>query len=85
MTRFEDWLPQGVIPAVLLPFRADFSIGESLTTHSAWLLSSLVLGCAGLPPAACQALFYRDRSPESGDRRRARSRSGAGARHGVVR
>ena len=26
MANFEDWLPQGVIPAVLLPFRADFSI-----------------------------------------------------------
>ena len=25
MTRFKDWLPHGVIPAVLLPFRADFS------------------------------------------------------------
>src|SRR5438270_14057260 len=29
MTRFKDWLPQGVIPAVLLPFRADFSIDEA--------------------------------------------------------
>ena len=28
MTRFKDWQPQGVIPAVLLPFRADFSIDE---------------------------------------------------------
>ncbi len=26
MTRFKDWQPQGVIPAVLLPFHADFSI-----------------------------------------------------------
>jgi 4-hydroxy-tetrahydrodipicolinate synthase len=26
MTRFKDWLPQGVIPAVLLPFKPDFSI-----------------------------------------------------------
>ena len=25
-TRFKDWTPQGVIPAVLLPFHADFSI-----------------------------------------------------------
>src|SRR5437763_8558219 len=29
MTRFKDWLPQGWIPAVLLPFRADFSIDEA--------------------------------------------------------
>src|SRR5437762_13959264 len=29
MTRFKDWLPQGVIPAVLLPFKADFSIDEA--------------------------------------------------------
>jgi 4-hydroxy-tetrahydrodipicolinate synthase len=28
MTKFEDWTPRGVIPAVLLPFRADFSIDE---------------------------------------------------------
>jgi len=26
MTNFMDWLPQGVIPAVLLPFKPDFSI-----------------------------------------------------------
>src|SRR3954465_3126642 len=26
MTNFKDWLPQGVIPAVLLPFKPDFSI-----------------------------------------------------------
>jgi 4-hydroxy-tetrahydrodipicolinate synthase len=26
MTRFREWTPAGVIPAVLLPFRADFSI-----------------------------------------------------------
>jgi 4-hydroxy-tetrahydrodipicolinate synthase len=29
MTAFKEWMPQGVIPAVLLPFRADFSIDES--------------------------------------------------------
>jgi len=29
MTPFKDWTPQGVIPAVLLPFHADFSIDES--------------------------------------------------------
>ena len=29
MTRFKDWLPQGVIPAVLLPFHPDFSIDEA--------------------------------------------------------
>src|SRR3954447_17820782 len=29
MTPFKDWAPQGVIPAVLLPFNADFSIDES--------------------------------------------------------
>jgi 4-hydroxy-tetrahydrodipicolinate synthase len=29
MTRFKDWVPQGVIPAVLLPFRSDFSIDEA--------------------------------------------------------
>ena len=28
MTRFKDWTPHGVIPAVLLPFHADFSIDE---------------------------------------------------------
>src|SRR6266446_3780619 len=28
MTRFKDWAPHGVIPAVLLPFHADFSIDE---------------------------------------------------------
>lgn len=28
MTRFPDWQPRGVIPAVLLPFRSDFSIDE---------------------------------------------------------
>ncbi|MBV9829172.1 MAG: dihydrodipicolinate synthase family protein [Alphaproteobacteria bacterium] len=27
-TRFKDWTPAGVIPAVLLPFRTDFSIDE---------------------------------------------------------
>src|SRR3954467_12730650 len=29
MTRFKDWLPQGVIPAVLLPFKPDFSVDEA--------------------------------------------------------
>src|SRR3954452_5023230 len=29
MTRFDDWMPEGVISAVLLPFRADFSIDET--------------------------------------------------------
>jgi 4-hydroxy-tetrahydrodipicolinate synthase len=29
MTKFNDWTPGGVIPAVLLPFRADFSIDET--------------------------------------------------------
>src|SRR2546423_5361782 len=28
MSRYKDWTPHGVIPAVLLPFRADFSIDE---------------------------------------------------------
>jgi len=28
MTPFKDWNPQGVIPAVLLPFKPDFSIDE---------------------------------------------------------
>jgi 4-hydroxy-tetrahydrodipicolinate synthase len=28
MSRFKDWMPRGVIPAVLLPFHADFSIDE---------------------------------------------------------
>lgn len=28
MSRFKDWTPHGVIPAVLLPFRSDFSIDE---------------------------------------------------------
>jgi 4-hydroxy-tetrahydrodipicolinate synthase len=28
MTRFVEWQPEGVIPAVLLPFRPDFSIDE---------------------------------------------------------
>ena len=28
MTRSKDWTPQGVIPAVLLPFHPDFSIDE---------------------------------------------------------
>ncbi|HJU18135.1 MAG TPA: dihydrodipicolinate synthase family protein [Stellaceae bacterium] len=28
MAAVKDWVPQGVIPAVLLPFRADFSIDE---------------------------------------------------------
>jgi 4-hydroxy-tetrahydrodipicolinate synthase len=28
MARFPDWQPQGVIPAVLLPFHSDFSIDE---------------------------------------------------------
>src|SRR6185437_1806928 len=26
MTRFLDWTPRGVIPAVLLPFHADYSV-----------------------------------------------------------
>lgn len=26
MTTFKDWQPRGVIPAVLLPFKSDFSI-----------------------------------------------------------
>ena len=26
MTKFKDWQPQGVIPAVLLPFKPDFSV-----------------------------------------------------------
>ena len=29
MTGFTDWVPHGVIPAVLLPFRSDFSIDET--------------------------------------------------------
>src|SRR6202030_747931 len=29
MTSFKDWLPHGVIPAVLLPFKPDFSIDEA--------------------------------------------------------
>jgi 4-hydroxy-tetrahydrodipicolinate synthase len=29
MTRFKDWQPRGVIPAVLLPFRSDFTIDEA--------------------------------------------------------
>src|SRR3954452_11582512 len=29
MARFKEWTPEGVIPAVLLPFRADFSIDET--------------------------------------------------------
>jgi len=29
MTTFKDWMPQGVIPAVLLPFKPDFSIDEA--------------------------------------------------------
>jgi 4-hydroxy-tetrahydrodipicolinate synthase len=29
MTQFVDWQPEGVIPAVLLPFRSDFSIDEA--------------------------------------------------------
>ena len=29
MTSFKDWAPHGVIPAVLLPFHADFSIDEA--------------------------------------------------------
>src|SRR5437763_10010778 len=29
MTRFKDWTPHGVIPAVLLPFKPDFSIDEA--------------------------------------------------------
>ena len=34
MTRFKDWRPQGVIPAVLLPFRADFAIdGAAYRRH----------------------------------------------------
>src|SRR5437764_11369713 len=28
MTRFKDWVPHGVIPAVLLPFKPDFAIDE---------------------------------------------------------
>jgi 4-hydroxy-tetrahydrodipicolinate synthase len=28
MTGFKDWTPHGVIPAVLLPFKADFAIDE---------------------------------------------------------
>jgi 4-hydroxy-tetrahydrodipicolinate synthase len=29
MGRYKDWTPHGVIPAVLLPFRTDFSIDET--------------------------------------------------------
>ena len=29
MAKFKDWMPQGVIPAVLLPFKPDFSIDEA--------------------------------------------------------
>src|SRR5579863_4247657 len=29
MSRFKDWAPHGVIPAVLLPFEADFAIDEA--------------------------------------------------------
>src|SRR5437868_12539202 len=29
MTGVADWQPEGVIPAVLLPFRSDFSIDEA--------------------------------------------------------
>ena len=28
MTRFADWQPEGVIPAVLLPFHSNFAIDE---------------------------------------------------------
>jgi 4-hydroxy-tetrahydrodipicolinate synthase len=28
MSKFKDWIPHGVIPAVLLPFHTDFSIDE---------------------------------------------------------
>jgi 4-hydroxy-tetrahydrodipicolinate synthase len=28
MTKFEDWAPHGVIPAVLLPLQADLTIDE---------------------------------------------------------
>src|SRR3954464_15777287 len=33
MTPFQDWMPQGVIPAVLLPFKPDFSIDERAYRH----------------------------------------------------
>ena len=34
MTRFKDFVPQGVIPAVLLPFHDDLSIDEpSFRSH----------------------------------------------------
>eukprot|EP01035_Chromulina_nebulosa_P062149 gene62149-84991_t len=34
MTRFADFVPHGVIPAVLLPFHDDFSIDEkSFRSH----------------------------------------------------
>jgi len=33
MTPFKDWTPQGVIPAVLLPFKPDFSIDQSAYRH----------------------------------------------------
>src|SRR4051812_24970047 len=33
MTPFKDWMPQGVIPAVLLPFKPDFSIDERAYRH----------------------------------------------------
>jgi 4-hydroxy-tetrahydrodipicolinate synthase len=34
MNKFKDWTPHGVIPAVLLPFHADFSIdGNSYRKH----------------------------------------------------
>jgi hypothetical protein len=28
VAKFRDWTPGGVIPAVLLPFRADFSLDQ---------------------------------------------------------
>jgi hypothetical protein len=41
MTTFKDWLRQGVILAVLLPFRADFSIVELSSTEIARLKAAI--------------------------------------------
>src|SRR5499427_10567866 len=61
MTRHPDFVPQGVIPAVLLPFHADFSIDEpSFRAHlrdvgSVQGLSAITVNAHSTEVASCTA------------------------------
>ena len=73
MSRVSDFVPQGVIPAVLLPFHDDFSIDErSFRSHlrdvaSVQGLSAITVNAHSTEVASCTA---RRAAPGDGDRGR---------------